>query len=93
ATYPGQFVVSRQRIQGNALSTYEDLGHILEVLAGSGMRKDGWWNSRTENQFFGQSLERSWPTIFDCEDPTMVQRCPESDWLAKKRQCQCFDST
>ncbi|KAH8928091.1 hypothetical protein BT69DRAFT_1277372 [Atractiella rhizophila] len=82
-------VVSRQRIQGNSLSCYEDLDYILEVLVGSNMRKDGWWNNGTENQFFGQSFERSWPTIFDCEDPTMLQRCSESDWLADIKIYHC----
>ncbi|KAH8918421.1 hypothetical protein BT69DRAFT_1193007, partial [Atractiella rhizophila] len=92
ATYSGQFVVSRERIERNLLSTYQELDDMLEAPEGSDIYKEGWWNNGPENPFFGHSVERSWPTMFECEDPRMVESCPESDWLAKKRECQCFDS-
>ena len=35
----------------------------------------------------GHALERSWPTIFDCTDPTISQTCGEGSGPT----CQCRD--
>ncbi|KAL8286999.1 hypothetical protein RQP46_004005 [Phenoliferia psychrophenolica] len=41
------------------------------------------------NPAFGHSVERSWPLIFDCDDPALVRRCDDLSW--KVEDCQCSD--
>ncbi|KAL8277232.1 hypothetical protein RQP46_010405 [Phenoliferia psychrophenolica] len=41
------------------------------------------------NPAFGHSVERSWPLIFDCDDPALSRRCDDLSW--KVEDCQCSD--
>lgn len=44
---------------------------------------------RRSNPTFGHSLERSWPLVFDCDDPELARKCGNEVW--KVRECQCLD--
>ncbi|KAH8915670.1 hypothetical protein BT69DRAFT_862241 [Atractiella rhizophila] len=96
ATYSGQFFASRRRIRENKWSAYKELDDLLEAPAGHPIYQEGdWWKYHGEpgptNPYLGHAVERSWPTIFNCIDPTMAERCFDSDWIARRRDCQCYD--
>ncbi|TNY23199.1 hypothetical protein DMC30DRAFT_347763 [Rhodotorula diobovata] len=94
AAWAAQFFVSRARIVANPPSKYARVKELLEApeahwLLGEG--KDFEWGAAMgpSNPFFGHALERSWPVIFNCTDPTMADRC--GDDVYDKAACQCRD--
>ncbi|MBW0510066.1 hypothetical protein O181_049781 [Austropuccinia psidii MF-1] len=103
ASYAGQFLVSKKRIMKHGYSKYLKLKEILEAPSQHWIHTEGgWlkWKGATDvgpaknptgpvAPFLGHALERSWPVIFDCEDPSIAKNCP--DEVNDKERCQCFD--
>lgn len=103
ASYAGQFVVSRRRILRNRYEKYLNLRNLLEAPIEHWIhREGGWfkWKGSTDegpaknptgphNPFLGHALERSWPVIFDCRDPSIAESC--TDEIIDQKLCQCFD--
>ncbi|WWC90332.1 uncharacterized protein L201_005265 [Kwoniella dendrophila CBS 6074] len=87
-TWAGQFVVSRQRILENPLRAYENLRNKFHEPKEHWIYKEGWWNNEPSNPTLGHALERSWPMIFNCTDPTKVETCKEE---GPTGLCQCSD--
>ncbi|EGG07605.1 uncharacterized protein MELLADRAFT_35443 [Melampsora larici-populina 98AG31] len=103
SSYAGQFMVSRKRILHNSYKKYEELKLILEAPLEHWIHSEGsWftWKGSTDqgpasnpkgpvSPFFGHALERSWPLIFGCVDPSIAEIC--SDEVIDSEKCQCFD--
>ncbi|KAK1922861.1 hypothetical protein DB88DRAFT_492975 [Papiliotrema laurentii] len=87
ATWAGQFVVSRRRILSNSFESYRNLLGYFEAPRDHWIWREGWGNNKPSDPTLGHALERSWPTIFDCTDPTMSQTCGEGSGPT----CQCRD--
>lgn len=83
-TYRGQFIVSKQRIEANEPSVYEDLRDRLSKA------------DISNHGSFGYTLERLWGVVFRC--PAISASCPSlfsgllgtfaPDGISA---CQCFD--
>jgi hypothetical protein len=41
------------------------------------------------NPYLGHALERSWPIIFGCDDPSIADTCHDDNHNVTG--CQCFD--
>ncbi|KAA1113410.1 hypothetical protein PGT21_030847 [Puccinia graminis f. sp. tritici] len=102
ASYAGQFVVSKARILSNRYEQYLNMRRLLEAPKEHWIHQEGgWlkWKGATDTAatnptgpqapFLGHALERSWPVIFRCFDPSIAESCPDD--LNDKRLCQCFD--
>ncbi|POY76391.1 hypothetical protein BMF94_0589 [Rhodotorula taiwanensis] len=102
-SWAAQMVVSRERIMANPPSKYRRLLDLLEApnehwVYAEGADSSMWikslpvqWrgNMSSTNPFLGHALERSWPLIFNCTDPSLAQRCGDNTF--DKDGCQCYD--
>ncbi|WVQ86296.1 hypothetical protein IAT38_008465 [Cryptococcus sp. DSM 104549] len=89
ATWAGQFVVSKKRILDNDLSIYVNLRALFHAPEDHWIWKEGWWNNKPSNPTLGHALERAWPVIFDCTDPSIAKTCSEKSKYPTN--CQCLD--
>ncbi|WRT68769.1 uncharacterized protein IL334_005749 [Kwoniella shivajii] len=87
-TWAGQFIVSRQRILENSLKSYVNLRDKFHEPSDHWIWKEGWWNNEPTNPTLGHALERSWPMIFGCTDPSLEKSCEEA---VPGTSCQCLD--
>ncbi|POY71170.1 hypothetical protein BMF94_5480 [Rhodotorula taiwanensis] len=93
-SWAAQMFVSRERIEANPPSKYRRLLDLLEAPAGHWIYEEGtdfkWRGEMSRsNPFLGHAVERSWPIIFNCTDPTLARRC--GDNTIDKDGCQCYD--
>ncbi|GAA5973802.1 hypothetical protein JCM11641_003165 [Rhodosporidiobolus odoratus] len=91
AAWSAQFAVSKRRILANPYSRYAYINELLEAPRGHWIH-DMWGPNESggpSNPAVGHSVERAWPVIFGCSDPTLADLCP--DEVAEKEKCQCLD--
>jgi len=92
-TYKGQFIVSRQQILRSPKRYYQHLIDIIQAPQGHWIYEDAedqaWeyrgHKSSPSSPFFGHAVERSWPVIFNCTDPTIADSCSAENSVS----CQC----
>ncbi|GAA6011063.1 hypothetical protein JCM11491_005924 [Sporobolomyces phaffii] len=92
--WSAQFVVSRSRILANSYSKYAELSQLIEAPAGHWMHalRDPFGElGEPSNPAFGHVLERSWPTIFSCEDPGAIREECRGEKIGFLRNCYCRD--
>ncbi|TIB98482.1 hypothetical protein E3Q17_02948 [Wallemia mellicola] len=98
STWSGQFVVSRQRIRHNHYKNYVEMLHLMTAPSDHPIydeSPDDWTPPRDPiNPYIGHSLERSWPIIFNCNQPTFATDTTHcgGEVLPGSPDCQCFDS-
>ncbi|TIB37932.1 hypothetical protein E3P86_01983 [Wallemia ichthyophaga] len=95
-TWAGQFLVSQDRILNNPLGRYVEMLNLIEAPSGDAIHDETpWWfanKNDPSNPFIGHSLERSWPVIFDCNQPSFInEHACGGQHKAGSKHCQCFD--
>ncbi|KAK4057314.1 hypothetical protein OIO90_001811 [Microbotryomycetes sp. JL221] len=89
--WSAQFVVSKRRILANAYHRYAAVADLLAAPEGHWIH-DMWGANDSHgpsNPAFGHHVERAWPFIMGCTDPTIADQCGDADMDREK--CQCFD--
>jgi Protein of unknown function (DUF3431) len=101
-SYLGQIVASKKRIHSHPLRMYQYIKDILESDLSdpihSDPRQDMFEDSIT-NPYFGHTMERSYMVLWNCDNPSIVDRCGNGfPALANRRgpndaddKCQCID--
>ncbi|SCV69769.1 BQ2448_1163 [Microbotryum intermedium] len=92
SAWSAQFAVSRRRIMANTYTRYAHLSSLMEAPEGHWVH-DMWGPDNSggpSNPALGHHLERSWPIVFGCTDPTIADECPDD--VHEKDKCQCLDS-
>ncbi|KAJ3298190.1 hypothetical protein HDU79_000078 [Rhizoclosmatium sp. JEL0117] len=82
ASYNGQFIVSRKRIQQSPKKLYVYLKRLLEAPEDDFIHKDQQfrgWESSPDDPVFGHTIERAWSVLFDCWNAKRIALCSNGD--------------
>ena len=79
----GQFIVARERVVAKPRWIYEYIGSLLDAPADHWIHQEqepagikaSLGESRPDNPLFGHTIERIWPTLFNCSNEPEMEGC------------------
>ena len=89
----GQFIVAKERVIARPRWIYEYIGSLVDAPEGHWIHqqqepaalKKALGESLPDNPFFGHTVERIWPTLFNCSNELEMQGCMGS-WTPTPKQ-------